>query len=234
MKIFFSIFLSILSFTVDAQKNDTVFLVRNQNKKDGYYHKIYIDYNRNSKYYHWINNFGFDYNNEFHFDRDGYKEALQLLKGEDKRPLKENNIKGIPKQWCLLNQYKNKYYVYVPSDGGANYRINFTDTTMIEYGVESPEPSAILSFENIKLDVYQIKRKEYHGKVSTFTIHVIDRDKGIVIFENLFNYKPNRYILMVDASRIKEYPIIVNYCAESRMYELEFQKIDFKKLNTKK
>ncbi len=66
------------------------------------------------------------------------------------------------------------------------------------------------------------------------TVHIIDKHKGIAIFEELIEDKAKQYYLMIDATKIRQLPIIVNYCETQKQMEFDFDEPDYQKLlNTK-
>lgn len=227
---FFGLFVLALTFSLcKAQKRDTVFLLQNRNEQSGYYHKIYVEPDRNSGYYNWVRNFDFD-----KYERDSYKESLHRLKNKSNNPLKRIQISpGLPTKWSSLYVYKNKYYVYSPSESGFNYRLKFSDTTTIEFTMEGAWASLLTSVNKISKDTYKVTRKSLYDP-NLIIIHIIDASKGIAVFENLFRDPKNRkepvYTLMVSAEHVKDFPLIVNYCETSKTREFKFDKPDFKKL----
>jgi len=63
-------------------------------------------------------------------------------------------------------------------------------------------------------------------------IRYIDEEKGIALFEtkqynSAGKMKEISYCLMADAKKMRQIPLLVNYCAISKGDELEFDKIDY-------
>ncbi|MGV8879887.1 MAG: hypothetical protein ACOH2A_12740 [Sphingobacteriaceae bacterium] len=89
--------------------SDTIFIVKEIQQR-GIYHAIYIEPDRSSKYYDWITN--------FKLDLKAYQEFLKYLTGDKPAKLSKHKTTIIPNEWIKLHVYKNKYYVYSPSDLG--------------------------------------------------------------------------------------------------------------------
>lgn len=214
-----------------AQKNglDTIFIVK-EIQKGGIYHAIYIEPNKSSKYYDRINNFKLDLN--------AYQELLKYLTGKQPAKLPKHKTTIIPKKWLELHAYKNKYYVYSPSDLGYNSRLRITDTTLIWHDMEL-NANVINSVQTIdqntvEFDVTKLAFSQISGKLinvkSKLRIHVIDPKNHIAVFEFITKGAPAWYELRVGADKIRNFPMIVNYCKGEKQIEFMFDDVDFKKL----
>ena len=60
-------------------------------------------------------------------------------------------------------------------------------------------------------------------------IHFIDKEKGIAVFESEINGEVS-YKLMLDVTKINQYPMIVNDCKSKQSEFRDFEEPDFKKL----
>lgn len=209
--------------------SDTIFIVK-EIQKDGIYHAIYIEPDRSSKYYDRINNFKLDLN--------AYQESLKQLTGNKPAKLAKHKTPIIPKKWLELHAYKNKYYVYSPSDYGSNSRLKITDTTLIWQGMElganvinsvQTIDQNTVEFSITKFALSQISGKFIKVKSKLF-IHIIDRQNQIAVFEFITKSAPVRYELRVSADKVRNFPLIVNYCEDQKQMELSFDSVDFKKM----
>lgn len=200
---------------------DTVFIGRNYT--DDFYHAIYIDDHKDSKYYGRIADFTFS-------DRDSvsYRESLVSLKGIRKR-----RISGtLPRQWCELRAYKGRYYLYAPSDWGNNSRLIISDSTLIEFNMDGPYASRIDSLGSPGRNTWDFRLTVFDNFPTRLRIQMIDPEKKIAVFEthNDGESGPGYYRLMVAADGVKNFPIIVNYCRERKQLEYTFESIDFEGL----
>ncbi|MDF2456307.1 MAG: hypothetical protein K0R51_2300 [Cytophagaceae bacterium] len=188
---------------------------------NGETHSIYIENDRTSTYYNKILDFGFG-----GFDQASYDNSLEYLK-EKNIVLSKTHIIDLPTEWITLKQYKDKFYVYHPCDFLFHYKVSINDTTFIDWTGEGTNGSKIISYNKINDQAMELKLTGIYEPSRTLIIHWIDRINGIAVFENTVN---NDYNLMIDASKIKKVPIIINYCPTQKEMELEFDTPDYKKL----
>jgi hypothetical protein len=203
---------------------DTLFISRDT--FGGSYHAVFIENNASSIYYDWITDFSFD-----NSDSLSYKESLKSLQGE--KPVKLNKTKipkSLPRQWCTLNSYKNKYYLYAPSDWGNNSNLLINDTTIIEYFMEGPYAYVIDSFKIINRNTFEFSIQCSYRTTRKMTIYMIDWEKQIAVFDNHSEYDDYRYTMMVGKARARKFPIIVNYCKYEKQMEFDFGKADLKSI----
>src|SRR5471030_1994492 len=88
------------------KKNDTLFFVRDKN--DSFYHRIFIDTNKQSEFYLYVSDFTIA-----NFDIDSYKRSLEYLYSKRLFP-KKQSLKNLATEWVNLETYKGKIYVYSP------------------------------------------------------------------------------------------------------------------------
>ena len=197
---------------------DTTFLLKELN------HSIFIDKSKKSKFYNHISNFRFGT-----FDRDSYNTSLKFLKDKGIK-LTKNNIGDLPKKWIILKYYKKNFYTYYPSDFYSHFKVSITDTAFIDYGGEGPMANKILKYEKIDGNTFSFLLTGIEKSKRKLDVHIIDKQKGIAIFKELNGDKDKQYYLMIDATKIKQLPIIVNYCNTQKQSEFDFDEPDFKKL----
>lgn len=218
------LFLLTTSIKLIAQdaKRDTTFLIREH--YGDVYHSVFIEPDRNSKYYDYISNYSFG-----KFDRQSYDESLEYLKSQ-KLELTKVSINDLPKKWIILNQYKNEFYVYAPSDYYFHYKAEINDNAYIDYSGEGPSANKISGFKRIDNDTFQFNLEGSYRKGRQIVIHLIDQKAGIAVFEETSKDRERFYYLMVDAIKIRNFPLIVNYCENNKQPEFEFDKINFTEL----
>ncbi|HCT24475.1 MAG TPA: hypothetical protein DIW54_14570 [Chitinophagaceae bacterium] len=197
---------------------DTTFLLKQGD------HSIFIDSSPKSKFYDNVSDFHFG-----KFDGDSYKYSLQYLK-DNRIKLTKHNIIDLPKKWVIIKYYKNKFYAYHPSDFYSHFKVSITDTAFIDFGGEGPMANKILSYKKINEKTFSFSLTGVERPKRKLTIHIVDKMNNIAIFEELYNDKDKLYYLMVDAAKIRNLPIIVNYCKSQKQMEFDFDEPDYAKL----
>ena len=218
----------LISFSCFSQGQDTLFLKRSLYVDTPYnytiYHTIYIDSNYAKSGLISLVDFSFG-----EFDSTTYFEGLKNL---TKNKFQTHSISNqFPRKWIALYEYNKDFYTYHPSDFGNHFKFQITDTTTIDFTMEGPEPSLILSVKQISSNKIELTRKNYwQGR--RVTINIIDTVKGIAIFTfSQTKYIPYvQKILMVSADKANMFKTIVNYCATDKRDEFNFDKIDFEQL----
>lgn len=214
------------SDTVDKMKPaDTTFLLREDKKE--FYHAVFIDKNRESKVYKRLLDFKYD-----HDDSIAYNENYKILKVKFKKPLKKYDVAALKQGWLPLYAYKGKYYLYAPSDwGNAGQRI-LTDSTLIYWGMEGPDPKPLLSFKKINDSKYSLTSQPFYQfvKHSNINIYIIDPKNKVAVWEDMALPADYRYGLYVPVQYAQNFDMVHNYCKTDRMPEFVFDKIDFKAL----
>ena len=216
--IFFSVSFASQGLSGQSKTGDTVFILKER------HHSIFIDNNRGSKFYGDICDFSMD-----EFEQRSYNNSLDYLR-EKGLKLTKRTIGDVPPKWIALKQYKKRYYSYYPSDFYTHYKIGLTDTTFIDYTGEGPLASKILSFRKIDGRTYRLELTGINDSIRNLTIHIIDKNLGIAVFEENAGNRGSVYFLMISEDKIRNLPIIVNYCESSKQRELEFEEPDFKAL----
>lgn len=203
-----------------GQQRDTVFILR---ETGAYYHAIFTETDPNSPHYRDLAS-----NRYSTWDSAFYREGVDLLK--KKVRLSNHPLPGLPRSWHPLQQYKGQYYVYFPSDGMNNNWIHLTDSTLLEYGGGEMLPYALHKVEQQGTRKYTFSTTFVSGERCTVRLHLLDTEKGIGLFEFMDETGVERYQLVVDTGKMKNFPLIVNYCLEGKQEELEFEEPDYKQL----
>ena len=207
------------------QLNDTIVLKRSV--ADPIRSKVFIDPDKNSKYYKQLSYFGYD-NNYF-------SEMVKILEDSAGRQGQVNKLPGLPKKWLPLYLYKGKYYVYAPCDGIYIYKIMITDEYVCETEVGGLYPREFNSLKMIDQTSYINSETNYMWNEKDLHINIIDNQKGIAIFSTTrIEDSSIHYRLMVDANKIKLFPVIKNECLGGKEPEFDFEEPDFEKLLDKK
>lgn len=204
-------------------KPDSI-LKKNQN---GY---IYFTTDTNSKLYDWIVP---NPNNEY--VTSAYSYYIDYIKKNYKQNLVINNIKDFPRKWNTVHIYKNKYFLYAPSDWMNNSGYYISDSVIYITKSDPDDLYFILSFNSKDHDSGYFKVRNYFGEVQSIQMQLVDKNYGIYVWT--FYDRENKIInkhLMQDSDQSKKLPMIVCDCGDSKcVMEFEFDKPEFDKLNKK-
>ncbi|MCC7453378.1 MAG: hypothetical protein IT222_04365 [Crocinitomix sp.] len=207
---------------------DTEFISRELSEEN--YFAIFIERNKKSKYYKWLTNFKIDNFEELNFNF--WKEQLNPDFTKNKHDYKFPP--ELPRKWCDLNIYKDAYYLYAPCDWGFDSRVLFTDSLLIEFNMDDPFGGFILNVRKLDNNTYEFLLQDSSNEPSLLTVHMIDWNNQIAIFDNHHQNENYRYSLKIGASKAKNFPIIVNYSKYQKNHEFQFDAIDFISLLAKK
>lgn len=200
---------------------DTEFISRELSEDN--YVAIFIERNKKSQYYKWLTNFKIDNFEELNFNF----LTERLNHDEAKTRLTYKIPPELPRKWCGLTIYKDAYYLYAPSDWGFDTRLLFTDSLLIEFNMDGPFGGFILNVRKQNKNTYEFLVDDNAQEPSLLTIHMIDWENQIAIFDNHNQDENYRYSLKIGASKAKNFPIIVNYSKYQKNQEFEFEPIDF-------
>jgi hypothetical protein len=121
--------------------------------------------------------------------------------------------------------------VYYPSDFYNHFKVSISDTAFIEFGGEGPIANRIINYTRIDNKTHSLELTGIDKAKRKLTIHVLDDvQSGLAIFREELTDKNIITYLMVDADKIKSYPIIVNLCETQKQHEFEFDEPDYNKL----
>ena len=184
---------------------------------------IFIDNINNSEFKNKRADFSFN-----EFDKQAYQYSLESIK-KNNIFLNKFDAKDLPKRWIELFQYKGKFYTYYYCDFCGDYRLEFRKNMLLETTCEGPNIISInlLKKENSKTFTFE-RINELNDKRKVI-IHIIDKEKGIAVFESEINGEVS-YKLMLDVTKINQYPMIVNDCKSKQSEFRDFEEPDFKKL----
>jgi len=203
-------------------RTSKIYLLKEKN------HSIFIESNKNSIFYDKICNFNFG-----RFDNRSYLSSIDYLK-KNKIRLTKVSTGDFPERWITLKQYNGKFYTYYPSDFYSHFKIGISDTAFIEYTGEGPEAKKIISYKKTDNLTYQFILLGHSLKLLKLTVHIIDVKNSIAVFEEN-NLGQTYYNLMISAEKIRNLPIIVNYCKTQKQVEFKFEKPNYLQLlKTKK
>ncbi|QJD97248.1 hypothetical protein HH214_15910 [Mucilaginibacter robiniae] len=202
--------------------SDTTFLYREVTPE--YYHKVYIERNRQSEVYKRL--LDFRPNDD---ERKYYQECCKKLRQITNVPSQQFKLIGLPKEWLPLYRYHGKYYVYAPSEWGGLERKTITDSTMVYWFMDGPSPEPLLGARKLSSNTYYLKihTSGASNLPAKLTIHIIDAKNKIAVWEDQSASIANRYNLYVPRENARNFDMVVNYCKEQRTDEFEFDKVDY-------
>ena len=207
-----------------SQNNDTIFLKRELTEKS--YNVVYVVTDSNFERYDWLipSPIKGDYLSLY---TEVYNDIL-ADSGID-TPMHANL--DLPLKWSSLFMYKDKFYVYSPSDWYTYFGFEITDSTLIRHTGEGPYPEILLSYKKVTDFKYLISTKAFFPKEKyNIEISIIDKNRGIAIWE-IKSSGETYYKLMVDSDKVKEFPMAVCKCTIGKcLCEFKFDEPDYKKM----
>lgn len=184
------------------------------------YNAIYIDENRKSEKYEQALN--------FRLVDDYYFPSSSAIK--HKLPA------SLPRKWVPLEQYEGKYYIYRPAVRSISQNYEIADTTLICFGFpEGAYGFAYSSIEHHK-DHYIFKDINKEGNTvfwDELHIYIIDRARGLAVFEGREKGEIYFRSLYVTASKVRNFPLIIQEYSGTEVMKPQYfplDEIDFDKL----
>jgi len=212
-----------IPFLVQAQKHRDTTFIRYKTFKGQPDQAIYIDNNRNSHYYKTLQQFSL-------IPDTGYAQTLSKLVSVHK-PSYKSDIPGLAHEWCPLYFYKGKYYVYIPSDFMMNIPVKISNGVFTRYWGDGPIPWIVQHITALKPATYELKLIGEENKKNRVIITLIEAGRGIAVFRYMDEDEANQYQLMVDASKIRLFPIVVNKSYRNeKTDEMKFDQPNFQVL----
>lgn len=203
---------------IDSNKSiDTIFIKRQVS--DGFYHAIYIDTSRTSPYYDRLADVEFD---EDHLNV--YNGSCDAIKAKNPDAFRRVSETELVEHWVPVYSYKSHYYVYAPADWGNVGRLTVNDSAFVYWQMDGPMPIPLSTVRRVDDGKTIIEMAE--PSRTKLTIHQIDKDTGLSVFEFQRDDAPNEYRLYAPAENAKKFDIVVNYCNKGKQLEFDFDKID--------
>jgi len=214
MKIRFLVIVLLFIKIVSAQKSDTVFLFQKPGQK------IFIEPTKNIEQYKRLTDFQLDDTSNFH---NFFRESRESFK---QRGLKfhKYNFGNFPKQWVTIKYYKDSFYAYDYCDSYFDFKQAIADSFYID-DLEGAYAEEILSFKKINDTTFSFVISQHTRPNKKIVYYLIDKKKGIAVVD--YN---NTKMLMMDASKLIQLPIIQNGCYEDKEWEFDFDLPDYDKL----
>ncbi len=202
---------------------DTVFLLKRHRKS--YYQVAYIEKNRNSPAYKALLDFKLDSD-----ENEEYRENCKTLYKSAVKGIKKYKLPGLSRQWVPVYNYAGKYYLYSPSEGGAQGRVMVTDTTVWCLYLDGYYAEQILSATNEGGGNWRLSAFSPINGRHPIIVHTIDSKTHLAVWGDL-NNGDNRYNLYVPREYAGNFDMIVNQGRGNvKVNEFNFDEIDFQKL----
>lgn len=214
---------SIETFNFSAKPDSII-----SEREDGY---IYITTDTTSKLYNWIIPNPSKIN-----AKDIYSNYINHIKENYKQNILINDIKEYPQQWNSIFVYKNKYFLYGPSDWMINTGYYISDSVIYITNSDPGDLYFILDFKQKNIEFTEIQIINYFGEQNKIQISLIDSNYGLYIwtFLNQKEQVKTQY-LMQDSRYSKKLPMIVCDCGDVKcLMEFDFDDPNFEKLSKKK
>ena len=207
------------SDSVVSRGIDTV-VIRQERGEDSF-HTIYIDKSKTSEPFRFLMDFSFSQS-----DSTTYMNAWEDLVKTKKVVFRATNTYDIPRQWLPVFKYKNRFYLYVPSDRGVTNRCAITDSSFVQWDMEGPYPEPLTRVRKLSRDLYKIEtgpgRDVLKKEIRLFTV---DINTKLTVFE--FSDAGGKFFqLYVPAENAGQFDLITHDSNEKQS-EFEFDKIDF-------
>lgn len=211
------------SLIFDYTNSDTVFI-----KKDslhGTAQSIFLEKNKGSKLYERMISFDLD---RFG-DRYNYNHSNEFFQENKITLIRQKPVISSTK-WIILRNYKKNIVAYRPCDFYFYYKVSINDTTFIDWTGEGAVNNKIITQRKINDTTYYFELIGSMEKNRELIIHIIDKQKGIAIFEEVINKTDIFYHLMIAVEKVKSVPLIINNCKIDKQRELKFDEIDYEEL----
>lgn len=177
------------------------------------YGSIYITYDTTAKMFDWLK----QDNIESSSTHNIYKNYISHIQSNYKISLKHFKLKGLNQKWSSIYLFNGNFCLYSPSDWMSNTGILLTDS--IYYTVRSADPGLrlIINYESPSPVIHHYQTIGYQGDINYITITLIDKEKGVAIWEYLNKHKTlERRELKVEAEKVKQFPMLVEDCGDNK------------------
>jgi len=168
-------------------------------------HFIFIDHNRRARFYESLVRFNF-----YESDQNDYADFLEKQANLPPADLPAD----LPRQWVVVHPYQNKFYAYYPSDFGNHFRVQLNEKAFVGHHMDGLELEALHSVSKPEAGVWEVLF------VTGKRIKVVQVSPGSPVWRWQFSGWDR---LMVPAERLRELPVLVNYCEEQKQLEFDFE-----------
>jgi hypothetical protein len=201
--------------------SDTAFLLREfQGGKS--YHAVFVERNKNSS--------GYTRLTDMPNDTAGYYVRLTETKDSLRLAIRRFQLGALAGAWYPLMLYKGKYYLYSPCDGATTQWFRFTDSTMLDQFHDwGMMPSVLTKVTSTRTNT-EVEFSNLETGKSRLTVHFIDPVRGIAVFDRATAFPGHNYALMISERKLRNFPVIANYCPYNKDSEWDFETPDYNRL----
>lgn len=192
---------------------------------------IYLTTDTTSRLYNWIIP-----NPDNNYVINVYADYIKKIKENFQQKMVINEINGFPRKWNSVYVYKDRFFLYGPSDWMMNTGYYISDSVIYITKSDPDDLYFILDFKQKSVELSEIPIINYLGERNKIQIRLIDSKYGLYIW-TFFNQdgEVKTQYLMQDSKFSKKLPMIVCDCGDEKCFmEFEFDKPDFNKLINKK
>jgi hypothetical protein len=104
--------------------------------------------------------------------------------------------------------------------------VSISDSLYVNHTGTEPLVYAITAYKQYGRNTFGFNLFGGYGSSSVITIHIVDRKKGIAIFEE-GQGEAVQYFPMIDISKMCRMPLMVNDCVGDMPEEYNFPDVDF-------
>jgi len=166
-----------------------------------------------------------------------YADYIKKIKENYQQNMVINEISGFPRKWNSVYVYKDRFFLYGPSDWMMNTGYYISDSVIYITKSDPNDLYFILDFKQKSTELTEISIINYFGERNKIQIQLIDQKYGLYVW-TFFNKESNiqTQYLMQDSKFSKKLPMIVCDCGDEKcLLEFDFNEPNFNKLmNIKK
>jgi hypothetical protein len=160
-------------------------------------------------------------------DRDAITLQTQYIndiRKKYKQEVKQFPVKSFPRKWNSVYLYKNKYYLYGPSDWMDNRGFYVSDSVVYITESDVSDVYVIKNFEKDGPDNGHFKVINYTGETLHIQIRVVEKSLGIYEWTMQGGVDDPRKFLMQNSDLSKKLKIIVCDCGDEKcVMEFKFE-----------
>lgn len=190
-------------------KRDSVIL-------DTQFGSVYITRDTTIKLYDWLAPNKID---TIEFRKLYDTEFMTNFKERSNSQIKHFNNIPINGDWCSLYLFKDKFYVYSPSDWMFNNRMLISDSAIYNMSSSNWEIQLIQNFSKTPTGELKFNLVDYNGFKNELTIKFVDEDKSVSLWIYKLEGEQPLFELRVKSSNVRDYEMIINDCLGVKCYQ---------------
>jgi hypothetical protein len=212
----------LIASPIYSQKKADSSIVFKEVLLDSSYHVVFIEKNRTERFKKEMKRSA--------ISSEAIAEQLKNIHDSLNIAIKKFPVKPIAQKWYSLYLFRDKYYVYEASDPGTNPWMIINDSTIQELHFDPGVVVSAITAVNRKDNAITLTFSNPTEGSQRMTVHQVNPDRGIAVFERHYGSPETRYTLMVAGDKLNLYPVMVNYGSGGRVEEWKFDNPDFEKI----